>query len=151
MNAWSSLPALGSSVGHDTQEAVRQALLLNPVFSYPSFEPVDSSTVVSVSGASADVGESSVKLPTPLPANTSGVVYLVSVTSTATGAGSILLLRHKPGGGNVGGVSSGVLNAPVYGQVVAAPNSGNVTFVALKGSATAYNYLIAVVGFFRSY
>lgn len=121
------------------------------MFAYPSFQPVEQSTILNVTGASADVAETTVQLPSALPSNTSGILYFVSVASIATGVNSTLFLRHKPGGLNAGGVESSVLNRHAYAQIITGPNSGSVTYIATKGSATAFDYVISLVGFFRSY
>jgi hypothetical protein len=150
LNAWASIPALGAGVGHDTQEGVRQALLQNPVFSYPTFQPVEAELVVTVSGASVAVGETTRKLAVSLPPNTSGVLYRGDVQPHG-GTGGALAFRHKPSGQDVAYVQMGASGVFTTGQAITAPNNGNVTYYVTKGTATTFDYAIYIVGFFRSY
>lgn len=71
--------------------------------------------------------------------------------ATATGVGSQLTIYHNPGGASASALVAQVLNVDNHGIGIAGVNSGSVTYTALKGSATAFNYFIYVVGFFRSY
>jgi hypothetical protein len=85
----------------------------------------------------------------PVPPLTAMIRVLAQITSLATAGGAFMTLRDLPGGSDVAGAASPVLNVPGFWAGFLDLNNGRVTYTAQPGASTSYQVRIWITGFLR--